>query len=229
MCGRFALFNMDGFCELFDFCELSGVYNPLPEVNLSYNISPGTEIPVVCDGNENGIVFANWGIRRKSSFFNDFKENLVVNVRDDTLKEVRFFRDGLEKHRCAIPANGFYEWNKTGKIKVPFFVRTTDQPIFAFAGVYEPAGDNSFYCSIITTSSNEKIKDVHDRMPVILAREDVSGWIKKENDDEYCLSLLSPYPAEKTVYDVVGSEVNSTSGDGPSLIKPAYGGGLGLL
>ncbi|MBN2735112.1 MAG: SOS response-associated peptidase [Methanomicrobiaceae archaeon] len=221
MCGRFALYNIKGMGDVF------GVYNPLPQINLSYNIGPNSRIPIIYEDIERYMIPAGWGIaplweNKENSVV--FHSHLIINVRDDSLGKKKMFQNDFEKHRCLIPANGFYEWEKSGKRKVPYYIKTSDQPLFAFAGIYSPgkysSGENHLNCSIITTDANEKVLPVHDRMPVILEKEDALKWIEKDLNAGDCLSLLKPYPAEKTALDVVGPDVNSHKSDNPSLIMP---------
>lgn len=218
MCGRFALYNVELFSEMF------GVYNPLPQINLSYNIAPGEEICAVCGGAENYVVNANWGIKReKKSGSKDLLEYFMINTRDDTLIDSEYFLRNKTTGRCLIPANGFYEWENKGTRKTPYYVHIRESPLFAFAGVYETSSaplDLSYSCSIITTDANEALRGIHDRMPVILDKNDSMNWINPDFD-EY-LSLLKPYPAEKTVCYAVGNSVGSVENDGAYLIKPVY-------
>lgn len=217
MCGRFALFNIEGFGDLF------GVYNPLPQINLSYNIAPGTEICAVCGGVENYVVSAEWGIKRKvKSGSKSLKEYSLINIREDTLKEKGYFQKNKRTGRCLIPANGFYEWKKEGMRKMPFYIQIKENPLFAFAGIYETnSSDNkSFSCGIVTTDANAAISEIHDRMPVIFDKNNALDWINPVSENY--LSLLEPYPSEKTECYLVGGRVGNTKTDGPDLIKRLY-------
>jgi putative SOS response-associated peptidase YedK len=99
----------------------------------------------------------------------------TINARAETVATKPAFRDALKKRRCLIPADGFYEWRKDGKLKTPFCFTMADEEIFAFAGIREswrnPEGQAIGTCSIITTTPNSLLADVHDRMPVILPGE----------------------------------------------------------
>ncbi|MDD4126570.1 MAG: SOS response-associated peptidase [Methanomicrobium sp.] len=219
MCGRFALYNIEWFSDLF------GVYNPLPQINLSYNISPGKEICAVCGGIENYVVAAEWGIKRRAkSGSKTLHEYSMINTRDDTLKDDDYSLKHKNTGRCLIPANGFYEWKKEGTRKTPFYIQIRDNQLFAFAGIYgtssSPSDELSYSCSIITTDANTALSGIHDRMPVILDKSNAMNWI--DSDFSEPLSLLKSYPSEKTIFYAVGDSVGSVENDGPSLIKQIY-------
>jgi putative SOS response-associated peptidase YedK len=113
-----------------------------------------------------------------------------INARAETITAKPFFRSSFLHHRCLIPANGFYEWQKDGK-KIPYYYRLNDLPLFAFAGLC----DHQTY-TIITTQANDLINQVHHRMPVILKPEDESTWLTETTDPTTLLSLLHPYPSK---------------------------------
>ncbi|ADN35741.1 protein of unknown function DUF159 [Methanolacinia petrolearia DSM 11571] len=223
MCGRFAFFNAEGFEDV------HRNFNPLPILPLSYNISPGRSIPVVCqDGNENPeVVFAKWGL---VPFWkkNDESGAWLINARSDSLTEKPAFRDNFREHRCLIPANGFYEWRHEGTRKVPYYIHF-DRPLIAFAGIYDtwtaPEGDGRNSCCIITAGANAEVKQVHDRMPAILSGKDCRRWLSPGLSQDDYLAMLRPYPAEETEVYAVGSKVNSPEAEGPELTERVYSGG----
>src|SRR5215469_15402089 len=104
-----------------------------------------------------------------------------INARSETLLEKPAFKENFERRRCLIPANGFYEWKRSGKSKQPFHFGMKDDSLFAFAGIWDrwrtPPGPVIESCAILTTSPNELLKDVHDRMPVILGAENYERWL----------------------------------------------------
>ncbi|MBP2134206.1 putative SOS response-associated peptidase YedK [Methanomicrobium sp. W14] len=222
MCKRFALYDLEFFCDLF------GVCGPVPQVNLSYNISPVKNVCIICSnkGNNNGnyVMSAKWGIDKSPKPDSDFsgqKKYSVINTRDDTLKEGVYLFGNTG--RCLIPANGFYEWKSGGLRKTPFYIYASDSPVFAFAGVYKSSSSSngrSYSCSIVTTASNRVLKEVHGRMPVILRGSGAMKWINPEYED--FLSLLKPYPSEKTGLYPVGNGVENPDNDGPKLMERIY-------
>ena len=126
----------------------------------------------------------------------------------------------MQRRRCLVPADGFYEWKRTGRGKQPYFIRRRDGAPCALAGLWErwPAGTtggeespvvHSF--SILTTAPNELMETSHDRMPVIVAPEDWDTWLDPEIDDAEALEeLLLPYPAEKMRAHPVGTQSHLT-------------------
>jgi putative SOS response-associated peptidase YedK len=149
----------------------------------------------------------------------------MINARAETVASKPSFRDALKKRRCLIPADSFYEWRKDGKVKTPFCFTKTDDSIFAFAGLWEqwknPEGQLIETCSIITTTPNSLLADVHDRMPVILADEAYDLWLDPgfQKTDAVC-ALLKPYdPALMRRYEV-SRRVNLVNNDDAACAEP---------
>lgn len=208
MCGRFTLAEPGKIEKRFH------TSNKLPIFKPSYNIAPSNFIPTVTRNSPNKIGMMNWGLI--------FSSNLkygTINLRAESFKEKPFFQRFLIGQRCIIPADSFYEWgtvNLEGKDeKYPFNFFLKDRKLFGFAGIY-----NNDTCAIITTLPNEKVKEIHHRMPVILEEKDEDSWLDPENKDfEKLLSLLVPYPPEKMSMHIVSKLVNSPSANDPRLIE----------
>jgi putative SOS response-associated peptidase YedK len=135
------------------------------------------------------------------------------------------FRQAMAQRRCLVPADGFYEWQGAKPPKQPYFIRMRDDSLFAFAGLWErwkPAEDaesiDTF--TIITTSPNELMKSIHNRMPVIVAREDYDKWLSRETSPADLAALLKPYDAALMEARLVGTKVNKPDNNGPELIEP---------
>ena len=148
----------------------------------------------------------------------------MINARAETLSEKPSFRTALKKRRCIIPADGFYEWQKLGKVKQPVHIVLKSREPFGFAGLWEhwksPEGEEILTCTIITTEANELLKAVHDRMPVILTREAEDVWLDpKIQEPEKLLPLLKQYPPEAMEYYPVSRQVNSPAVDEPGNIE----------
>jgi putative SOS response-associated peptidase YedK len=109
----------------------------------------------------------------------------IINARAETISQRPSFRHLLKSNRCLVPATGFFEWKKDGHRKTPFYIRMRDSRLFAFAGLYDiwhdPAGNNGATCTIITTGPNELVAPIHNRMPVILDRDDETRWLSVES------------------------------------------------
>ena len=152
--------------------------------------------------------------------------NRLINARAETVAEKPSFRSAFAKRRCLVVADGFYEWRKTGKGKVPVYITLRSKRPFGFAGLYEhwkaPDGKEIRTCTIITTDSNELVRPIHDRMPVILPKAVEDRWLDPgEHDRGRLQALLQPYPSEEMdAYDVT-TVVNNTRHDAPDCIAPA--------
>jgi putative SOS response-associated peptidase YedK len=155
----------------------------------------------------------------------------MINARGETVAEKPAFRRAMRGQRCLIVADGFYEWQKQGRVKQPYFVHLkTDGPL-AFAGLWESwKPDNQSpetleTCAIITTHANELMREIHDRMPVILAPHEYALWLDPEVDDPAELrTLLDPYPSEPLVADAVSTYVNSPRHDDAKCIEQSHEG-----
>ncbi|WP_019123730.1 SOS response-associated peptidase [Brevibacillus massiliensis] len=219
MCGRFSLFaNPLDFMSEFEIDQLPFDWNP------RYNIAPGQMIPaVIADGGKRRAGQLRWGL--VPSWAKDEKIGYkMINARAETLQEKPAFRRLFEKKRCIIPADGFYEWKQLDKGKQPMRITLKDDGLFAFAGLFDtwtsPAGENVHSCTIITTKPNELVAEIHDRMPVILKKEDVGTWLDRERyDTDLLQSLLVPYDAEQMMAYPVASTVNSPKNDLPECIE----------
>jgi putative SOS response-associated peptidase YedK len=149
----------------------------------------------------------------------------MINARAETLAEKPSFKRALQKRRCLIVADGFYEWKAAGKKKTPMFIALKSRQPFGFAGLWEtwksPKGEAIHSCTIITTTPNTLMESIHNRMPVILRREAEAQWLDRAVDDpQKLLPLLTPYPDnEMTAYEV-SQIVNSPRNDVPACIEP---------
>jgi putative SOS response-associated peptidase YedK len=195
MCGRFILItNLSTIVDTYHVQEVDYEYLP------GNNISPGQQIPAIVHDDKTRLVGFRWGLI--PSWAKDPSiGNKMFNARAETIAEKPSFRDAFKKRRCLIIADGFYEWQRQEKGKKPFHISLKSGEPFGFAGLYETwmSPDNLPIktCTIITTESNELIKPIHDRMPVIVLKEKEGTWIDKGiQDKEVLKAVLKPYPAE---------------------------------
>ena len=215
MCGRFALYS--SFQAIKDYADL---LNDIDEIDSNYNIAPGQEISIIINKNQQNILKSyKWGLIP----FWAKDENIgykLINTRGETISEKPSFKYAFQQRRCLIPANGFYEWRK--KDKQPFYITLQDRELFSFAGIWEiwksPAGKQIFFCSIITTSANKKLSNIHHRMPVILKKDDEKTWLK-ENNNNILQHLLTSYPIAELLLNPVSQNVNSVKNNYPELIE----------
>lgn len=159
----------------------------------------------------------------------------MINARAETIAEKNSFKRPFAKKRCIIPADGFYEWKRVEgqKRKQPMYLTTIDESPFAFAGLWEVWKDTNTLdqageplelqsCTIITGEPNEKVVDVHDRMPVMLPPDAWDTWLDRDNHDVDALQeLLVPAPAELIQLRMVSTDVNNVRNNNPSLIAEA--------
>jgi putative SOS response-associated peptidase YedK len=196
MCGRFVLLtDLSVIVESFGIAEMACDYRT------SNNISPGQQISVVVRDNKTRLVNTSWGL--VPSWAKDPSiGNKMFNARAETVAEKPSFRKSFQNRRCLIVADGFYEWQKLGKDRKPFYFSMKSGRPFGFAGLYEtwmsPEREPLNTCTIITTQPNELVRSVHDRMPVIVPKDEETSWIDPVNrDQEMLLSLLKPYPSKE--------------------------------
>lgn len=195
-----------------------------PNMEPRYNIAPMQDILSIRQAeDEREAVFLKWGL--VPSWAKDAAIGAkLINARSETITEKPSFREAFKKRRCIIPADGFYEWQRTDGKKQPFFFRMRDESPFGFAGLWErwqgAGGEAINSCTILTTEANEVLRPVHDRMPVILHPEEYSLWLEgDEREQELLRELLRPYPAEEMTGHPVSSLVNSPGNKGEELIK----------
>lgn len=196
MCGRFVLLtDLSRIVKSFNIQEVSSAYHT------GINISPGQMIAAVIRDNMNRLADFKWGL--VPSWAKDPAiGNKMINARAETVSEKPSFRQAFRKHRCLIVADGFYEWKKEAGKKTPMrFYLKSGEP-FGFAGLYEtwisPDKVPINTCTIITTDANDLVRSVHDRMPVIVSKENEDLWVDPENQDQTeLLSILKPYPADE--------------------------------
>ena len=216
MCGRFSLTSeTNRIVEAFDIDEVKGPFRN------SYNIAPGQDIGAIIEDNSRRLGPLRWGLI--PSWADDPRiGNRMINARAEGLEQKASFKTPLRQKRCLIPADGFYEWKKDGNRKTPFYVFLKDKSPFVFAGLWDiwksPQGEKTATCTIITTSPNSLVKELHNRMPVILPKEHIDLWLDSSmREEEKLLSLLKPYPAEEMACHEVSPLVNSPEEDSEKL------------
>ena len=204
MCGRFVL--LTDLSVIVDSFDIQGV---ACEWRSGSDIAPGQNIlAVIRREDRNVLVDFRWGLI--PSWAKDPSiGSRMFNARAETLAEKPSFKQAFRKRRCLIVADGFYEWQKSGRTKRPFcFSLRSDEP-FGFAGLYEtwmgPERQPVHSCTIITTAPNDLIRPIHDRMPVILPKDREADWIGGNPDPERLKSMLTPYPPEEMKISAVTS------------------------
>jgi putative SOS response-associated peptidase YedK len=220
MCGRYTLRTpVDTLVEEF------GLTGPLPEVPVRYNVAPTQEVAaVLAEDDERHLEMLRWGLI--PSWADDPAiGNKMINARSETAAEKPSFRGAFKKRRCLIVADGFYEWQKMGNGKQPYYIRMKDGSPFAFAGLWEvwdKYGEEIRSCTILTTAANELVGEIHQRMPVILPPENYDVWLDADmREAEPLRDLLRPYRDDVMEAYPVSRKMNKPSNDEPGCIEPA--------
>jgi putative SOS response-associated peptidase YedK len=146
-----------------------------------------------------------------------------INARCETVASNGLFRNAFAKRRALVPATGFYEWKAEGQLKQPWRFTLMDESPFAFAGLWEFTRINDrdiVSTTIVTTTPNALVAPLHDRMPVILPREDYDHWLSPETPPGDLAALTVPYDAGKMRAYKVSTLVNSVKNDTPACIEP---------
>lgn len=222
MCGRYTL-AADPADLMETFPELTLLDNLTPR----YNITPSQDVAVVANNDQNRLDFFLWGLI--PSWAKDPTiGNRMINARAESLVEKPSFRTAYRRRRCLILADGFYEWRQEvgRKSKTPMYIQLTSGQPFAFAGLWEiwrSVDERTIRsCTIITTTPNELMGPIHNRMPVILIPESYDQWLDpSEQDLDRLNGLLKPYPASRMKTYPVSPLVNNPKNDSPACIIPA--------
>jgi putative SOS response-associated peptidase YedK len=219
MCGRFTL-----TVDPADLQELFGLSEPAPAaLKPRYNIAPTQPVAVIPNQEPRKLELFQWGLI--PAWAKDSKiGNSLINARAETVAEKPAFRAAFKRRRCLILADGFFEWKKEGKAKTPMHIQMKSGQPFALAGLWEvwsaPDGSTVPTCTILTTTANELVQDIHDRMPVILPPEAFGVWLTPgELPAVEALALLHPFAADAMTARPVSALVNNPRHEGPELLK----------
>lgn len=214
MCGRYSL-STPGL-ELAEHFELDAA----PVLAPRYNIAPTQEVPVVAmnGDRQRALGMMRWGIARRSG------GRPLINLRSESAREMPSYQRLLERRRCLVVTDGFYEWKRLpGGEKRPYRVRMPGGRPFALAGIWTRGrhGDRrELQCTVLTTKPGQ-LSEIHDRSPVILYPSSYDQWLDPtEKDREVLRSLLQAYIGDLEVYPV-SDRVNGFQNDDPSLLDPA--------
>ena len=217
MCGRYELHSNPAAIAL-----AFGLAHP-PSVRPRYNVAPMQEVPIVrvSASGSREFVAVRWGLVPRWAK-DPAIGSKMINARGETVATKPSFRTAFRRHRCLIPANGFYEWMPAADgRKQPVLIAMKDGSVFAFAGLYERwltgDGEPLDSCTILTTDANDLLRAVHDRMPVIVPADQYARWLDPAQDGPQ--ALVAPYPSDAMTWWPVSSRVNSVRHDDASLIE----------
>jgi putative SOS response-associated peptidase YedK len=215
MCGRYNLTSPQNIQSRFE------TTNNL-DLRPNYNAAPGQLMPVVTRNSPNKVELMKWGLipfwAKDPSI--GYK---MINARAETVAEKPSYRNAFKSRRCLVPSTGFYEWKREGKLKAPYLITVKESEMFSFAGLYETWKDvegkeiHSF--TIITTTPNQAVSDIHDRMPVILKAENEAEWLDlKVKDVAQLQRLLQPYENDLVEVRPVSDLVNNAQNNVPEIL-----------
>jgi putative SOS response-associated peptidase YedK len=219
VCGRYTLRTpLQHVIEMFSPLAAS------PELDLfpRFNVAPTQDVPAVRldrDGRRE-LVALHWGLvphwAKDPSI-----GNRMINARAETAAQKPAFRDAFRRRRCLVVADGFYEWRRLPNRKQPYFIHMRNDEPFAFAGLWERWGEGDQVvrsCTLLTTGPNELMAPIHDRMPVIVAREEYDRWLDPRTPPGEIEKLLRPFPADAMEARPVSPVVNNPKTDQPECI-----------
>ena len=225
MCGRYVTVSSPALlAERFGVTEIRA-----PELDPSYNVAPRADVPVVAERHGERILdVVRWGLIPSWAKDRSIGDRFI-NARGETLSTSNAFKRAFERRRCIVPADGFYEWQaiEGQRTKQPWFFRRRDGEPLAFAGLWEiwhdrNEGDDApriRSCTIITTTPNELVAPIHNRMPLVLAESAWDTWLDVDNHDTAALTrLIGPMPAAELEAWTVSTLVNKADNNGPELL-----------
>jgi putative SOS response-associated peptidase YedK len=221
MCGRFTLtVNPAELKDTFSDYNFPAMFAP------RFNIAPTQPVLAIPNDDKFTADFFIWGLIPMWAKDPDIG-NRLINARGETLAEKPSFRGSYRHKRCLILADGFYEWKAFGgrKTKTPYYIHMQDRKPFALAGLWDhwesPDGSSIKSCTIITTTPNELMGAIHDRMPVILHSRDYAKWLDPSPQTPESLQpLIKPFPADAMTAYPVSTLVNKATSDVPEMVVP---------
>jgi putative SOS response-associated peptidase YedK len=218
MCGRFTMATNRAALEERFHAHLSTEL-AVP----TYNAAPSQAQLTILNDHPDTIVRAAWGfVPEWADGRPDVKP--LINARAETVPTKPFFRDAFRRKRCLVLADGFYEWKRAGKGKVPYRIALKTEEPFAFAGIWSTVHDAQGAVqptfAILTTDANALVSQIHTRMPVILRKQDETAWLDPNLALDGAQALLVPLPAELLRAYEVSPKVNSPAFNIPEALQP---------
>jgi putative SOS response-associated peptidase YedK len=218
MCGRFTFQPTEAFYGRFQ------ISNHLDSLVPRYNIAPGQLVPVIIAQSPNRMVLMRWGLI--PHWAKDPKtSNKMINARIETLTQRAAYRGLLAAHRCLVPASGYYEWKAEERGKAPYYIHPAHGSFVAFAGLYDTwtnaQGEELRTFTIVTRDADDQMARLHNRMPVVLAREDEQAWLDPQlSMPSQAVEILARSAGVPLDAYPVSRMVNKPSVDGQELIRP---------
>lgn len=219
MCGRFSLAKTKEDLQKRFSVSIKSSFQP------QYNIAPMQSCAVITNAAPGEMQFFQWGLIPSWSIDRTTAMNMI-NARAESVYQKIPFKHIVRNQRCLVPSDGFFEWRKEGKNKVPYRFNLNSEEPFCFAGLWdswknEENGETIHSFTIITTEANKLVKSVHERMPVILRKDLEKLWIAEELTENQAESLLRPYDSELMYSYAVHRAVNDARNNTPECIQAA--------
>ena len=218
MCGRMTLATDEVELKARFHLDVTG------EIVKRYNVYPNHDtykLPVITEEEPNKISMFYWGI---VPVWWTRDERGLINVKYETLRDKKTFHKDLAERRCLVLADGFYEWKRAGKGKVPYRIALKTEEPFAFAGIWSTVHDARGVVhptfAILTTEANALVAQIHTRMPVILREQDEAAWLNPRLSLDEAQVLLVPLPADRLMMYEVSPKVNSPAFNVPEALQP---------
>ncbi len=215
MCGRYG-FSIKDEREFLDRFDIETINFELRE---SWNVAPTQEMPVVERHSPNSAHLRKWGIQPAWSKMS------LINAQSEKLASSNVWKKAFIESRCIIPATYFYEWRRLSDGKQPYLIKLKHQDLFGFAGLLVKYHDDKKQEKegyiIITTTPNSLMEKIHNRMPVILRKDDEDEWLNPDNvEPEKLLKMLNPFLASDMEAYPISSLINSPKNNFPDVTKP---------
>lgn len=233
MCGRYTI-GLEAQDLREELARYYGVEPPQTALYPNFNAAPRQVLPLVIreeDGHRR-LLLMQWGLIPRWEHDAEHGKFRPINARAATVRTLPTFRHLVKSHRGLVAATAFIEWDRRHKGKQPFLFRPSDRPLFSFAGLWDewrgsgpnaPAPRRSF--TILTTEPNALVAPLHDRMPVMLRREDEATWLDPELDPEQLDALMRPYAPEAMERYPISPRVNWARNNAPELLRSIAEGG----
>ncbi len=226
MCGRYTYYSSAEILEEFSILPKEDSQTKLAlDFPDNYNVAPGQEMPVIVRGEQEHVLeYMVWGIVPSWSKTPDSKLKLI-NARREGLLEKSMWKRLVNTKRCVVPARGFYEWKKVVDKKYPYYITPKIGQVLSFAGLWDywtdGKGNDLYTYTIITTTPNKEMSEIHDRMPVVLDKQKMDMWLEPGEISQGQLDdLLAPAPDGTLELTRVSTEVNNTRNNKKELIYP---------
>ena len=217
MCGRFS-FAYEDFSAIIEYFSIGRVSEPYER---RWNIAPSQQIPaILADGSERRFGSLTWGLRPAAWNGGGPKP---INTRTETIQRNPVFRNLLQRRRVGLVATGYYEWHHS--TRQPFNIRPKSREPFAFSGLWDTCelenGEAMHTCSIVTAAAPQRMKGLHDRVPVILPRQALDTWLDRTvSDYNQLMHLLEPNPEDDMEWYEVNPMVGNVRNDVPECVRP---------